>query len=883
MAAALTAGAVWTNASAGTFKHITVDGSFGDWAGVPVMTSDPTDSPTVVDYGDIYIANDEDYLYLRFTLNAAADPFTFLQNIFVDADNNSATGFSAGGAGHVGSEMLIQGGGGYQEKNGGFNEGGVNNLGWSSAPSGVGTVFEARISRHATYASDSSPVFTGDTIAVVLESDNSSFLSTEWAPDSAGMIYTFENPPSVLTTNLPLLDLTASSWRANDSGTDLGSAWLSPDYDDTQSGWTPGPGLFGFTPTPGAYPAINTALTAGRNTYYFRTHFDWNYETANLVLVATNHLSDGAVFYLNGTELRRVRIPEGAIAFSTPATGVATPTGKAEVFGFSALPLAIGDNVLEVEAHQATGSAADMVFGLSLTAAAQFAVLNVNPALPTDQAVIAGESLTLVSDVVGSGPLSYQWLKNGAEISGATNPSLSFSQVLTNDAGTYTLRVNNPLSTNSTRGAVITVSSTPVLLTDVGQPADAFAVEGKPITFSVAASGSPVLKYQWFAGGIAIPDATNATFTIPSPTLSAAGIYRVVVSNPASSTNSRPAVLTVLRDAVPPTVTQILPSASQIVLRFSEPLDPTSANTPANYVLSGGINIVSAVINPSDATQVTLTTSAPLTFGAVYNLTINGVADRFGNATLVTVSGTRAITIDGSFDDWQGIAPVYTGPAGTDGAADFAEIFISNDANNYYFRTTLWHDIPPDAGQFPAYVNMFFDTDNDVNTGYQPSAIGSELLIQSGFSYQEKNGGFNEGSINGLSWLSLPAAPGTNFEFKFSRAATFASDGAPVFPTNALNFVFQGMNSGFVPLNRAPASGVISYTNVEPLSIPSLPLSRLAIESMPAGQVALTWDLNASLQSKGQITDGTWTNVPNANSPYVIPASGSPRFFRLAQ
>jgi len=883
VAIALSAGAALTTASAGTFKHVTIDGAFGDWAGVPLAVSDPADSPSVVDYGDIYVANDEDYLYIRFTIHAAADPFTWLQNIFIDTDNNTATGFAAGGGGHVGSEMLIQSGAGYQEKSGSFNAGAINGLGWSSAPAGAGTQFEARISRHATNASDNSPVFTSDTIALVFESDNASFTPTEWAPDTGGIVYTFESAPSVLTTNLPLLDLATSFWRVNDAGTDLGSIWLNQDYDDFQSGWNPGPGLFGYTTTPGAYPAINTVLASGRNTYYFRTHFNWNHETANVILVATNYLSDGAVYYLNGTEMRRVRMPSGAIAFATPATGVASPVGKTEVFGISPLPLLIGDNILEVETHQTAGSAADMVLGVSLTAAAQFALLDVNPSLPADASVVAGQSLTLTADVIGSGPISYQWLKNGAALAGATDATLTIPMVLTNDAGGYALRTSNPLSTNVTRTATVTVTSTPVAFVDPTQPADTFAVEGKPVTLSVTVSGSPLLSYQWFKDASPIPDATNAAFIVTWLTMADAGSYRVMVSNPSGTTNSRTAALTVLRDAVPPTVTQFTPGASQIVVHFSEPLNPATANAAGNYTLSGGINISSAVLAPADATRVTLTTSAPLAFGTIYSLTIKGVSDLFGNVIRTTVSGTRVITIDGAFDDWQGIAPSYTGPANADGAADFAEVYVSNDADNYYFRTTLWHDIPSADGQFPFYVNMFFDTDNDVNTGYLPATIGSELLVQSGYSYQQKNGGFNEGSINNLNWLSLPAAPGTNFEFKVARAATFNSDGSPVFPTNVLNFVFQGMTPGFIPRNRAPASGVISYTNTPALIVPPLPLSQIAIQRLPGGQAALTWDLAATLQANASITSGTWTNVPNATSPYVIPISSAVRFFRLAQ
>src|SRR5262249_36940756 len=105
-----------------TFKKITLNCSFSDLAGVPLVDSDPADNSTTADYGDIYVANDDNYLYIRFTLHAAYDPSGFQQNIFIDADNNPGTGYGANG---IGSEMLIQSGAGYQERNGGFNEGGI--------------------------------------------------------------------------------------------------------------------------------------------------------------------------------------------------------------------------------------------------------------------------------------------------------------------------------------------------------------------------------------------------------------------------------------------------------------------------------------------------------------------------------------------------------------------------------------------------------------------------------------------------------------------------------------------------------------------------------------------------------------------------------------
>src|SRR5208337_3601304 len=116
-----------------TFKHITIDGSFDDWTGVPLGYTAVMGPATAIQYENVYIANDQTNLYIRFTLYSPRAAFqNSFDNIFIDADNNPSTGFVVGG---IGSEMLIQWGGGYQEKNGGFNEGVVDNLGWNIAGS----------------------------------------------------------------------------------------------------------------------------------------------------------------------------------------------------------------------------------------------------------------------------------------------------------------------------------------------------------------------------------------------------------------------------------------------------------------------------------------------------------------------------------------------------------------------------------------------------------------------------------------------------------------------------------------------------------------------------------------------------------------------------
>jgi len=882
------------DARAGTFKHITIDGSFGDWAGVPLAYTQAQDVFNVVAYKDIYIANDEDYLYVRFSIynegsSSNNTVFTSLQNYFLNTDN-LPTGYTSHG---VGSEMLIQGGAGYQEKNGGFNEGAINGLGWAGLPAGAGTNFEFRVSRHATYASDNAPVFTQDDIALTLESETAGFVATEWFPPSGGVAYTFQTPPVVLTNNLPLVQLTNSSWQVNASGTDLGTNWLDQTYDDGASPWNPGRGLFGYTPSAGAYPAIQTALSSGPNTYYFRTHFDWTNDTANIAFVVTNYLSDGAVYYLNGAEVRRVRMPGGSVAYATSASVTNSPTGHADGFGVPGGTLQIGDNLLEVETHQAPGSSADMVFGLSLTAAAQLPVIIVDPSLPADQVVVGGQPATLTADVLGSGPLTYQWLKNGTNIAGATNATFTIPLVVTNDMGSYSMVVANSFSTNTTRAALLTVTGTPVIFTDVTQPTDKVVVQGRPVTFNVVASGSAPVSYQWFFGANAILDATNASYAIPAVVLANAGSYHATVSNPASSTNSRNALLTVLLDTLPPAVTNVAAASSQIIVTFSESVDSTTATNAANFVLSGGATVTNAVLSGK---VLTLTISSPLLLATVYSLTINGVNDLFGNAAHTTVSFAPTIIIDGDFADWQGLTPVYSAPSGNDLAADFKDIYVYNDDSYYYFRATLWHDIAPTDGSnpvFPRRANLFFDTDGDSGTGYHANAaIGSEFLQQSSSFYQEKGGTFNEGQVlvgMAAGYLirpnTRPASYPADFEWRYPRTATFsvASGGGLIFSTNFISFLWQGNNTAFVTQNTAPSGGgVITYTNAIPAIVPRLPLGQLAVDKLSGGNIAIVWDPPGTLQFSTALGN-TWTNLPAATSPYVAPSSSGQRFFRLAQ
>lgn len=83
--------------------------------------------------------------------------------------------------------------------------------------------------------------------------------------------------------------------------------------------------------------------------------------------------------------------------------------------------------------------------------------------------------------------------------------------------------------------------------TITAQPSSQSVAQGQSATFTVAASGTPTLNYQWMKNGMAISGATSSTYTTPATTPADNNTqYAVVVSNASGSVTSSSATLTVL-------------------------------------------------------------------------------------------------------------------------------------------------------------------------------------------------------------------------------------------------------------------------------------------------------------------------------------------------
>ena len=110
------------------------------------------------------------------------------------------------------------------------------------------------------------------------------------------------------------------------------------------------------------------------------------------------------------------------------------------------------------------------------------------------------------------------------------------------DAGSYSVRISNSCSQIDSDAATLGLLAKPSILV---QPAGQTVCDGSPVTFSVQASDSEPLAYQWSKDGIEIFGATSDTYTIPVADAGARGSYSVRVSNSCSQIVSDSAVLDV--------------------------------------------------------------------------------------------------------------------------------------------------------------------------------------------------------------------------------------------------------------------------------------------------------------------------------------------------
>ena len=128
------------------------------------------------------------------------------------------------------------------------------------------------------------------------------------------------------------------------------------------------------------------------------------------------------------------------------------------------------------------------------------------------------------------------------------DPSTNFGWILNTESehmsGTARRFGSRESGTAPSLVVTFTAAAPPTAPEITSQPQDQTVFAGETATFSVAASGTAPLNYQWSLSQATLPGATNATLVLANVAATNAGSYTVSISNAAGAKVSAPATLT---------------------------------------------------------------------------------------------------------------------------------------------------------------------------------------------------------------------------------------------------------------------------------------------------------------------------------------------------
>jgi acid phosphatase type 7 len=159
-------------------------------------------------------------------------------------------------------------------------------------------------------------------------------------------------------------------WKYLDTGADQGTAWRAPAFND--GGWKTGAAELGYGDGDEAtLVGFGPNSSAKYPTTYFRHAFSVADPSAYGGLTLRVLRDDGAIVYLNGTEVFRSNMPASGVTAATFASSVVFDANERTYVTADVNParLVAGTNVLAVELHQSGATSTDVSFNLALTTA----------------------------------------------------------------------------------------------------------------------------------------------------------------------------------------------------------------------------------------------------------------------------------------------------------------------------------------------------------------------------------------------------------------------------------------------------------------------------------------------------------------------------------
>src|SRR5438309_9437696 len=193
---------------------------------------------------------------------------------------------------------------------------------------------------------------------------------------------------------------------------------------------------------------------------------------------------------------------------------------------------------------------------------------------------------------------------------------------------------------SSTTGSVTTAPSV------TSQPGSQSVTAGQTATFSVSATGTAPLSYQWKKNGIAVNGASSSAYTTPATSSSDNGEqFTVVVSNSAGSVTSSAAILTVNASIPPLQVTSSQLSGGTAGTTYSATLSASGGTSPYSWSVSSGTLPTGLSLSSSGTLSGTPTVAGAFPF----TVTVKDAATGSASASLsINVVGLPPLQITSS-------------------------------------------------------------------------------------------------------------------------------------------------------------------------------------------------------------------------------------------
>lgn len=574
------------------------------------------------------------------------------------------------------------------------------------------------------------------------------------------------------------------------------------------------------------------------------------------------------------TRVIAIKIPNIAGVRSTPwqnfVTSVAQIESDTGFTFFTALPPTVANALRTVVDGQSAAGTPSIV------------------AQPAPQTTVVGGSATFSVTANGDAPLTYQWLHDDEEIDGATSATLTLGSVQAGDLGNYYVVVSNAVGSATSNAAALVITGLPPVIKT--PPAAQIVGAGANVTFSVTASGSPTLTYQWRKEGAPLGGATAAILSLNNVQAGDIGNYDVVVTNSVGFATSSSALLTV--NPAAPTISG-QPASKSVSTGGNASFTVTAAGTaPLSYQWrKGGAALPEGGAVTGTTTATLLFTGATAANGGDYDVVVaNDLGSVTSNPATLTVNPPPPSTVvwdfgpsaaptatpsNGLNDDLtggtvtqgnnNGTTPLvtttsassgYTGVSGANNIGAAARIGALNPGTSAYFEFTL----APSAGKRLLATGISFGMRS---TGTGPQAFGVFTSLDS---------------------FAAPVASGTigndsNWHL-FSPAFT-AVTGATGQPVTFRIYGYNGAGS--------PGAGTANW-RVDDLKLTinavfPPPVAPAVVATTPAdgaGNIAVTAPLTVTFNEAVSFS-GSWFSINSAlEGPLAATVTGGPTTFTLA-